>query len=152
MNKISDIKKIEEKALNLFNSEFNCSQSVLSVYSDFLNLDNKTALGIASGFGAGMGRLQGTCGAVTGAYMIFGLYCNNKFTDYGVGSEKAFLMIQYFNNKFVEKHKTTDCRLLLNCDLQTEEGQMQFHVNNLLEKVCEVCIKDSIQLINEQIN
>jgi hypothetical protein len=60
-------------------------------------------------------------------------------------------MVQAFNKRFIEKHKTTDCSGLLNCDLKTEQGQQYFQNNLLLEKVCKVCISDSIQLINEQI-
>lgn len=151
MDNSFDLQQIQEKAINLFIAGFNCSQSVLSAYSDNLNLDNKIALSVACGFGAGMGRLQETCGAVTGAYMVFGVYCSNKFKDNGERKEKSYSMIQDFNRRFIEKHKTTDCRLLLNCDLRTEEGQKQFQNDNLLEKVCALCIKDSIQLINEQI-
>lgn len=151
MDKNFNLKQIQEKALTLFNSGFNCSQAVLSAYSDSLNLDNNIALSVTCGFGAGMGRLQGTCGAVTGAYMVFGVYCSNKFRDNGERKEKSYLMIQDFNQRFLEIHKTTECRLLLNCDLRTEEGQKQVHIDNLIETVCENCIKDSIKLINEQV-
>jgi len=152
MDKIPDNKQIEEKAIELFNSGFNCSQSVLSAYSENLKLDNETALKVASGFGAGMGRLQSTCGAVTGAYMVFGVYCGNKFINNGERKEKSYAMIQDFNSRFVEKHNTTDCKTLLKVDLTTEEGQKQFRDNNLLDTVCRKCIRDSIELINEQIS
>lgn len=151
MNHSIDLQQIQEKAISLFNSGFNCSQSVLSAYSNTLNLNNDLALSVACGFGAGMGRLQGACGAVTGAYMVFGVYCSNQFENNGERKEKSYSMIQDFNQKFVAKHKTTDCKLLLNCDLNTEEGKKQFHLDNLSQTVCEICIKDSIQLINEQI-
>ncbi|MCL2797413.1 MAG: C-GCAxxG-C-C family protein, partial [Firmicutes bacterium] len=55
------------KAVELFNSGCNCAQAVFSVYCDELEIDKETALKIAHGFGAGMGRLQEVCGAVTGA-------------------------------------------------------------------------------------
>ena len=151
MDKILDNKQIEEKAIKLFNAGFNCSQSVLSAFSDKLKLDNETALKVASGFGAGMGRLQSTCGAVTGAYMVFGVYCGNKYINNGERKEKSYLMVQEFNHRFVKKHKTTDCKTLLNCNLTTEEGQKQFSDKNLLDTVCRNCIKDSIRLISEQL-
>ena len=50
----------------------NCAQSVLVCFANELNLDELTALKIASGFGGGMARAE-TCGAVTGAYMVLGL-------------------------------------------------------------------------------
>jgi C_GCAxxG_C_C family probable redox protein len=151
MIKPLNIKQIEEKALSLFNSDYNCSQSVLSAYSDYLDLDNEFALSVSCGFGSGMGRLQGTCGAVTGAYMVFSVYCSNKFSNNSDRKSNSYLMIQEFNNKFIQKHNTTDCKSLLNCDLRTEEGQQQFYADNLIESVCVNCIKDSVKMIKDQI-
>ena len=130
---------------------FNCSQSVLSSYSDSMDFDKELALGVSCGFGAGMGRLQQTCGAVTGAYMVLGIYCSKKFKDNGDRKAQSYLMIQAFNKRFLEKHKTTDCGSLLNCDLKTEQGQHYFRDNYLMENVCKVCIRDAIQIINEQV-
>ena len=60
-----------ELALSRFAEGFNCSQAVFSAYAE--GIDEETALKIASGFGGGMGRMAGTCGAVTGAMMVLGL-------------------------------------------------------------------------------
>ena len=60
-------------AVACFNNGFNCAQAIFTAYCDELGLDEETALKIACGFGAGMGRLQETCGAVSGAYLAIGL-------------------------------------------------------------------------------
>jgi len=151
MNKLVSATQISDKAIQSFKSGFNCSQSVLTAYSDFLDLDDDIAQSVSCGFGAGMGRLQETCGAVTGSYMVLSTYSCKKFIDNNDRKEYSYKMIQDFNGKFIEKHKTTNCRLLLNCDLMTEEGQQQVQVNKLTETVCEVCISDSINIINELI-
>ena len=57
------------EAVACFQEGFNCSQAVFLTYcEEFGLLDRKTALKIACGLGGGMGRLGGTCGAVSGAY------------------------------------------------------------------------------------
>lgn len=149
---IFNINKIEEKAIITFNSGYNCAQSVLLPFSDILEFDKKTALQLASGFGAGMGRLQGTCGTVTGAYMVFGLYECQGCADNAEKKGKIYSMIQGFNKKFLQKHQTTDCKSLLNCDLKTEEGQQYYRENNLSETICEPCVKDSVRFVVEEIN
>jgi C_GCAxxG_C_C family probable redox protein len=53
-------------AVQKFTSGYNCAQSVLSSFSNDLGLDENTPLKIACGFGAGMGRKQEVCGAVSG--------------------------------------------------------------------------------------
>ena len=145
------MKALEEKAINSFKSGLNCSQAVLSAYSDKLNFDNNLALSVACGFGGGMGRLQLTCGAVTGSFMVLGVYNCNKFADNNERKEKTYSMVQKFSEKFKKINGTTDCISLLNCDLKTEEGHRYAKDNNLFETVCEKCISDSISIINELI-
>ena len=141
-----------EKALNEFRSGLNCAQAVLTAYSDELNLDRKTAMNISSGFGAGMGRLQETCGAVTGSYMVLGIYNGNKYSDNKVKKEVAYSMIQRFSEEFKEINRFSDCKSLLNCDLKTEEGQQYAKENNLFGTICEKCISDSIVILDKLIN
>lgn len=145
------IDHIEEKAIGAFKSGLNCSQAVLTAYSEEMSFDNKLALSVACGFGGGMGRLQETCGAVTGSYMVLGVYNCKKFTDNKDRKEETYLMIQKFSEKFRQLNGTTECRSLIKCDLKTEEGQRYARENNLFETVCEKCISDSVGIINQLI-
>jgi len=61
-----------ENAIRIFRGNFNCVQSVFSVYAQDFKNEEADARRIASGFGAGMGVLQKTCGAVTGGIMAIG--------------------------------------------------------------------------------
>jgi C_GCAxxG_C_C family probable redox protein len=139
----------QEKAIKVFRSDFNCSQSVLSVYSEDLKIDKNLALSISCGFGGGMGRLQETCGAVTGAFMAISLFASSKYSDNKDRKAKSYEMIQNFNKKFVEIHKTTNCKALLNCDLSTKEGQEYAKSHNVYENICEKCILSSVQILDE---
>lgn len=141
--------KKEETALESFRSGLNCSQSVLKVYCDRLNIDKDLAMNISCGFGGGMGRLQETCGAVTGSYMVLGLFNGKKFPDNKDKKERTYSMIQMFSKRFKSIHGTTDCKSLLNCDLNTEEGQLYAKENKLFETLCEQCISDSIKVLED---
>jgi len=140
-----------EKAIQSFNEGYNCAQSVLSVFADELEIDMNFAMSISSGFGAGMGRLQETCGAVTGAFMVIGLYNRKKYANNIDLKEASSIMIQEFTQNFKSANRTISCKSLLNCDLNTPEGQEYFDINNLIENVCEKCIADSIRIINKLI-
>jgi C_GCAxxG_C_C family probable redox protein len=139
----------EEKAHEYFRSGFNCAQAVLTAYSDKLKFDNKLALSISCGFGGGMGRLQETCGAVTGAYMVLGVYNCKKFIDNKERKEETYSMVQKFNEEFKKLNGTTDCRSLLKCDLKTEEGHRYMKENNLSATVCEKCISDAVRIVDD---
>ncbi len=134
-----------------FDNGYNCAQSVLKPFANQLNFDVNTVLKLSAGFGAGMGRLQGTCGAITGAYMILGLKFGENSTD-DTSKEKVIELIREFTSKFKDKHKVTDCRDLLKVDLTTEEGQSSFDQNNLHDQVCSKCLKTSVSLLEEMIN
>ncbi len=139
----------EELAVSAFNKGFNCSQAVLTVYSDMFNLDKVTALNIARGFGAGMGRLQGTCGAVTGACMVIGLNLGKPVEKEQDLKEKTYLKIREFTDMFKIKYKTVNCRELLGgCDLLTEEGKMRFKKESLGKKICSECVRYSVRILD----
>jgi C_GCAxxG_C_C family probable redox protein len=148
-SKQKDIELKVEIAIRSFNADLNCAQSVMTAYMEEFNIDPEIALSVSCGFGGGMGRLQETCGAVTGAFMVLGIHNCKKYTDNKDRKEKTYAMIQEFSDKFKSLHGTMDCRLLLNCDLRTEEGQRYVKENKLHETICEKCVSDSIRLIEE---
>jgi len=139
------------KAIESFKNGLNCAQSVVLSYSEMLNIDKEMALGMACGFGAGMGRLQETCGAVTGSYMVLGVYNCSKFGDNKERKGRTYAMVQDFSNRFINIYGTTNCMKLLGCDLKTEEGQLFASENNLFETVCERCISDSVTILNDML-
>jgi C_GCAxxG_C_C family probable redox protein len=138
----------KDRAIAGFRSGLNCAQAVLSSYTETYDVDNNTALSLSCGFGAGMGRLQETCGAVTGAFMVFGLHNCRKYNSSKEQKENSYLMIREFEMQFRKIHGTMKCKDLLKIDLQTPEGQQSFHDDQLNILVCEKCIADSISIID----
>ena len=144
-------KSIEERAIETFRSGLNCSQAVFTAYSEKLNYDNDLALSVSCGFGGGMGRLQETCGAVTGSFMVLGVHTCKRHTDNKTRKEETYKMVQEFSKQFKQINGTTDCIDLLRVDLKTEEGNQIAKEKNLFGTVCEKCISDSIRIIDDLI-
>ena len=119
-----------EIAENLFES-YNCAQSVLSAYSVDYDLDKEKALQVSAGFGAGMGRLQDVCGAVSGALMVLGLSSGFEESDDRDKTNAVYAKVRSFVRDFVEMKKTIRCGELLGCDLSSEEGRTFFREHNL---------------------
>jgi C_GCAxxG_C_C family probable redox protein len=140
----------EQEALRYFRHGFNCAQSVFVVFAKDFGVPEMQALKIAGGFGGGMGRLQSTCGAVTGAYMAIGLKHGKTIGDEGVENrEKTYGLIKTFEKEFKELFSTTSCSELMKCDLNTEEGKKYAADNKLSEKVCERCIVEAVKLVEK---
>lgn len=55
---------------DMHNRNFNCAQCVALACGDLAGLDDKTAFRMLEGFGAGMGGLTQTCGALSGAVAV----------------------------------------------------------------------------------
>ena len=119
-----------EAAAELF-VNYNCAQSVLTVFAEDFGLDKETALQASAGFGAGMGRLQETCGAVSGAIMVLGLKSGFKESDRRDKINEVYAKVRRLADDFTREKGTIKCRELLGCDLSTEEGQAFFREHNL---------------------
>lgn len=55
-----------ETAVRLFKEGYSCSQAVLLAFSDRIGISEEQAALVSSSFGAGIGKLRETCGAVSG--------------------------------------------------------------------------------------
>ena len=77
----------KEKALELHAQGYNCSQSVLCAFEDQIGLPREVLFKISEGFGLGMGNMQGTCGAISGAIAALGFISSNG--NYEVGTPKS---------------------------------------------------------------
>lgn len=100
-----------ELAIQKFKNGYNCSQAVVCAYCDVLGLKEEDAFRIAEGFGGGMGGLQGTCGAVTGMYMVLSL-ANSEGNLVTPTATKAatYKLIRELTAQFEEKNQSSTCK------------------------------------------
>lgn len=139
-----------ETAIQKFTSGYNCAQSILYSFKDEINIDGDTALKLACGFGAGMGRKGEVCGAVTGGIIVIGAKYGRGENDEKTATEYTYSKTRELMDKFETKHGTFICRELLNgCDLSTEEGQMHFRNNDLFNITCKKCVGSIVQILEE---
>jgi C_GCAxxG_C_C family probable redox protein len=140
----------EEEALKYFKNGFNCAQAVFTPFAEEHGIPIAQALKIAGGFGGGMGRLQATCGAVTGAYMTIGLKHGKSLGDEGNEKrEKTYSLVKSFDSEFKKIFSTTSCKELLQCDLNTEEGKKFMADHSLSEKICECCVAEAVTIVEK---
>ena len=95
-----------EKAAG-FKREMNCCQAVVKAFADCVETGEATLHSIASGFGSGMGTMEGTCGALVGAVMIASLRS---------GGNNAAALSRKILPRFKELSGATICRELKGID------------------------------------
>lgn len=110
----------------------NCAQSVICTYCDKAGVDEQTALNIGNSFAAGMGNMEGTCGALVGAGVVLGLVNKDK--------AKSMKDMRQIMTKFQERNKTTQCKILKGIETQK------------VLRECPDCVADACEFLEEIIN
>lgn len=104
-----------EQALGFFYRGFSCAQSVLAPFAADLGMSEQSALRLAAPFGAGLGRMRGTCGAFSSLCMVAGHCCGN--TEGTVeGKERIYRLTRELAERFTAAHGSLLCRELLHLE------------------------------------
>jgi C_GCAxxG_C_C family probable redox protein len=139
-----------EIAVQKFLDGYNCAQAVSYSFGDDVNFDKDQILKIACGFGAGMGRKEEVCGAVSGGIMVLSMkYGRGENQDRAL-MEQTYQKTRELMDRFTRRHGTYICRELLNgCELTTQEGQKEFQETDLKNKVCKHCVSSVVEIIED---
>ncbi len=109
------------KAVELFKSGFNCSQSVVAAFADMYGLTEEQALKVSASFGGGIGRMRETCGAACGMFLLAGLEYGTTDPKNADGKGENYRIVQELAEKFKEENGFLKCRDLLGLDKEVKE-------------------------------
>lgn len=136
-------------AKELFLGDFNCAQSVLITFAKDFGYSKELAAKLAAGFGGGIGKTQGPCGAVTGGIMVLGMMAGDKANSYDELKDQAYKKAREFIKRFESEFKSTSCMDLIDCDLNTREGEEKFRELEIKKNVCARCVQGAVKIIEE---
>ena len=134
------MRSIEERVAEIKDKHtrgYNCAQIVLCSYAEELGIDEETLFRISEGFGAGMGGMMQTCGAVTAMFMALGLA--NSSGDLQACDTKPQTMkkVRELAAEFEKKNGSIVCRELKGID------------TGKVLRSCDGCIEDGIRILGE---
>ena len=121
-----------EKSLQYKHSGYNCCQAVTAALADLTDLTPRQLSAMSSGFGAGMGNMEGTCGALAGAVMVAGFYTQ------GNGSMPIARQI---SEQFAQKCGATVCKKIKGINTDESLCSCDDCVQNAVRIFCEVLLK-----------
>ncbi len=98
-----------------------------------------------------MGRLQKTCGALTGAFMVISLYNSEKIQDESKRKGRIIELIQNLEHDFISTFGFTDCSLLTGVDLKTEKGRVELAEIQKETGICERSISACVSWLNKHL-
>ena len=102
-----------EKAVALFKSGYNCSQSVVAAFADLYGIDEVTALRMSASFGGGIGRMRQTCGAACGMFLLAGLETGRVDADDREAKAHNYAVVQQLAAEFKQENGSLICGELL---------------------------------------
>lgn len=123
-----------QKATERHQKGYNCAQAVACTYCDLVGMDEETMFKVTEGMGAGMGNMEGTCGAVSGAVALAGMLqsCGNLDAPSSKGA--TYKLSRAILNDFKAENGSVICK-----DLKgVETGKVL--------RSCPDCIKDAARL------
>ena len=107
---------------------------------------------MACAFGAGMGRQQHTCGAVTGALMVLGLHFGKGKMDDNAKKIHTYEKAVEFMKAFAEKNGSINCLELLDgLHMSDPEESKEIDARELYRVRCTCYVKDAVQITEQLI-
>jgi len=112
---------------------YNCAQAVACTYCDLVGIDESTMFQMIEGFGAGMGGMQGPCGAISGVIALAGLKNSNGYED-TTTKGSTYRLSKEIMREFQTMNRSVICK-----DLKGFESQEVL-------RSCPGCIEDAAKI------
>lgn len=126
-----------EKTLEKRKQGYNCAQSVACTYCDLVGMDEKTMFQMTEALGAGMGNMEGTCGAVSAACVLAGLKNSTGNLQAPNSNKDTAKLSGAILDRFIEKNQSVICKDLKGVD------------TGKALRSCPGCIQDAAALAEE---
>lgn len=136
------------KAKDLYEQGFYCSQAVLAAFADELGLTEKQALQVGSCFGGGMCKGE-VCGACTGALMVLGMKYGRYIADDWDSQAKANEIAVSFLEQFSKENGSYLCSELLNCDMAAPAGKAYAREHKLFTDFCPKMVASAAKITEQ---
>ena len=130
----------KQKAIQNHKKGYNCGQAVACAYCDLVGVEEETAFKMTEGLGLGMGCMEGTCGAITGAITILGFKNSTANLDAPNSKGKTYQLSKKLVETFMNKNKAIVCK-----DLKGIE-------TNQVLRSCQGCIEDASDILDDILN
>ena len=129
-----------DRAEELYNMGYNCSQSVYMTFSDVMGIDEKLAAKIVGSFGGGMGKTKGTCGTVSAIVAVTSMLYD--VSDPSVSKVQNYEAVKFMINEFKEQ-----CGSVICLELRGSGSLV-----TVPKVTCKELVRRSTRIISEYIN
>ena len=101
-----------EQTIKRHDKGYNCAQAVACTYCDLVGVDEETMFRMTEALGLGMGGMEGTCGAVSGACVLAGMMKSSGNLECPNSKAQSYKLSRQIVNEFLEKNRSVVCKEL----------------------------------------
>jgi C_GCAxxG_C_C family probable redox protein len=112
------------KSVEYFKKGFNCAQSVVAAFADIYGYTEEQAMTLSAGFGGGIGRMRGPCGAACGMFILAGMDCGTADASDRDAKSHNYAVVQQLAEKFKKECGSIICAELLGLKKDTPLSSM----------------------------
>ena len=125
--------ELVERAVRLHRMGYNCAQSVACALSEEVGVDENICFRLMEGFGLGMGQMQETCGAVSGAVAALG-FSNSIGPQSPSTKASTYGLVRQVREQFLQKNGSTVC------------SELKGLTGGSMLRSCPGCIEDAVRI------
>lgn len=125
----------KELAIALHDQRYNCAQAVACAFAEEIGVDPALLFTACEGFGLGMGGMEGTCGAISGAVLLAGLKNSDGNLENPATKAATYQLSREIVDRFRKRNQSTKCK-----DLKGVE------TGHILRS-CPGCIEDAVEIV-----
>jgi C_GCAxxG_C_C family probable redox protein len=112
-------------------------------------LDKQTSLKLTTGFGGGFANQGEICGAVVGAFLVFGLKFGIDNSNDKQNREKTYQIIDRFEKEFVKNYGSIKCNELLNIDMSNKIERINAKKNGVFKTKCPIFVQKATEIVDK---
>lgn len=105
-----------EETIKKHDQGYNCAQAVACTYCDLVGVDEETMFKMTEALGLGMGGMNGTCGALTGACVLAGMKRSTGNLEKPNSKAESYKLSREMVGQFKEQNQAVTCRELKGVD------------------------------------
>jgi len=133
-NWLTTIQELENKAVEYFCTRpknfptgrpFNCCESILLAFKDFIGEGAEVIPRIGTGIGAGVSLNGLLCGSVSSIAMLIGMKYGRTSSEQS--PQPVWVMVDKYVAEFKNKFSYVNCRELTKLDLKTADGIKEYY-------------------------